>query len=86
MAHTVTHDEIINAIILLIAGFVCVNQTEITKGSVLSDSPLNMDSLDMVEIAIEFESEFGIDITSDIFDVTKTVSDIASNLHKIISE
>jgi len=51
-----------------------VEKAEVTRGSSFVDD-LKADSLDVVELVMEFEDEFGITIPDDDYDKIKTVGD-----------
>ena len=51
-----------------------VEKAEVTRESDFTDD-LKADSLDVVELVMEFEDEFGITIPDDDYDKIKTVGD-----------
>ncbi len=63
----------------IIAEELCVEQDRITlKADFLED--LEMDSLDVVEIIMSLEDEFGVEIPDDEIEGIKTVEDLVNYL------
>jgi acyl carrier protein len=58
-----------------------VDETEVTPGANLREE-LGADSLDVVEIGIKLEEEFGFEIDDEEGDKLKTVSDIVKLVEK----
>jgi acyl carrier protein len=58
-----------------------VDEAEVTPGAVFTDD-LNADSLDLVELAMEFEEAFNIVIDDDDADKIKTVQQAVDYLEK----
>jgi acyl carrier protein len=58
-----------------------VNPDEVVDGASLIED-LGADSLDMVELAIRFEREFGLDISDDAVESILTVGDVVKFLQK----
>ena len=75
-----------NRIIQIISDIVSVHYTLITPGSVLLNDPLNFDSLDFVEVAMEIEDNAHIKIGPDGFEDVKTVGDIILKVQKEIDK
>ena len=68
-----------------IAFITCTAPEVIDMESRITENPLCMDSLDMVEFAIEMESKFEVKISEeDWFEEIYTVGDMVSRLHKDI--
>jgi len=56
---------------------------DITGNMVLEDSPLHMDSLDMVELFMGLEEEFEIEIPDgDVAETLKTIQDVIDYITK----
>lgn len=70
---------------LLIADTLGVELEEVTDDSLLYDH-LNADSLDAVEIIMEIEKEFNIQISDQIAEDLKTVRQHVEIVHKLYSE
>ena len=60
-----------------------VNETEVTEGASFTDD-LGADSLDVVELVMAFEEEFGIDIPDDDVPNLKTVGDAVTYIESKI--
>lgn len=58
-----------------------VEKAEVTRESSFVDD-LKADSLDVVELVMEFEDEFGITIPDDDYDKIKTVGDAITYIDK----
>jgi acyl carrier protein len=58
-----------------------VPKEEVTRASSFVDD-LKADSLDVVELVMEFEDEFGITIPDDDYDKIKTVGDAITYIDK----
>jgi acyl carrier protein len=63
-------------VIDLIAGELNVNKQEIRQESTFND--MGADSLDMVEIIMKLEEQFGIEISDDQAERLKTVKDVVT--------
>lgn len=72
-------------VIDIIIDKLAVDSTKITWESHLSDD-LGADSLDIVELILEFEREFDINIPEDQAEGIKTVGDIVTYLDTNLSE
>lgn len=72
-----TFDKIKNIIVENLG----VSPEEVKLDSILSDD-LGADSLDAVEISMAIEEEFGIDITDEVLEKFKKVSDIVNFVDK----
>jgi acyl carrier protein len=57
------------------------NQVDVYRDMTLSD--LEIDSLDMVELVINLETKFGIDIDSNLLSVSDTIVDFVDKIYKI---
>ncbi len=62
-------------VIIKFATFLKVEEDKITKESLLKED-LNLDSLDLVELVIEFEEEFNIEIENEDVESIKSINDI----------
>ena len=68
-------DKKLEAIIAIISDFVDVDPAEVTKDSKLR-ADLGLNSFDFVNIAVAFESEFGVSIPDKDIPELRTVGDI----------
>lgn len=65
---------VLNKIKEIIATQFNVDEDEITKETSFKDT-LNADSLDLVELIMALEDEFGLEVEDDEVDIIKTVGD-----------
>jgi len=62
-----------------------VNEDEITKETSFKDT-LNADSLDLVELIMAFEDEFGLEVEDEEMENIKTVGDAVEYITNAIEE
>ena len=74
----VVHDKVKE----IIANQLAVNIKDITDNTTFSD--INADSLDVVDIIMELESEFNLQIPDEEVDNFNTIGDLASFITKIL--
>lgn len=60
-----------------------IDASEITMESTFTED-LNIDSLDMVELVMELEEEYGIEIDEDDADKIKTIGDVVNYINERI--
>ena len=60
-----------------------IDESEITMESTFTED-LNIDSLDMVELVMELEEEYGIEIDEDDADKIKTIGDVVNYINERI--
>jgi len=73
-----THAEYVEEVTTIVADQLCMNEYQIVL-----DAPLRQqgaDSLDMIELIMAFEEEFGVDVPDAAVDDLKTVNDIVAFL------
>ena len=77
MSKKLTREEIEKKVGEIVADKLGIDESELKPEAVLS-TDFMADSLDAVEICVELEKEFGIEIEDDVFDKvhTFTVSDV----------
>lgn len=69
-------EDILNKVKHIIAGRFNVDESTITKDTRFVED-LNADSLDTVEMMMQFEDEFGIEIPDSVAEKIVTVADVA---------
>lgn len=62
-----------------------INEEEITKDTSFKDT-LNADSLDLVELIMAFEDEFGLEVEDEEMENIKTVGDAVEYITNAIEE
>lgn len=62
-----------------------VNEDDITKDTSFKDT-LNADSLDLVELIMAFEDEFGLEVEDEEMESIKTVGDAVEYITNAIEE
>ena len=77
MSNQVVFDKVAQ----LIANRFSVDASTVTEGMTFQQD-LGADSLDVVELVMELEDEFGIDISDEDIDQLKNVSDVVSYIEK----
>lgn len=65
---------------------VCHVKCDITSDMVLRDHPINCDSLDLVQIALQLEYELTIQIDVGYLDKCKTVAEVIDYVDSIVKE
>ena len=60
-----------------------IDESEIKLESTFTED-LNIDSLDMVELVLELEEEYGIEIDEDDADKIKTIGDVVNYINERI--
>lgn len=70
-------------VVNIIADQLDVSADEVTSDSVITED-LGADSLDIVDLAMTFEDEFGIEIPDDAVENIKTVGDIVKLIEESI--
>lgn len=73
---------IIDKVIDLIAEQLGIEKTKINKDSLIIDD-LGADSLDVIEMLMTLEDEYGITIPDDQISQVKTIDDVAKLIEKI---
>ena len=68
-------------VIKLVAEATKIDSAKITSGSSFIDD-LNLDSLDIVELMMKMEDEFGIEIPEEDAESLKTIKDVSNYIEK----
>jgi acyl carrier protein len=77
-----THTEYVEEVTAIVADQFCMNEDQIVL-----DAPLRQqgaDSLDMIELIMAFEEDFGVDVPDAAVDDLKTVNDIVTFLENTL--
>lgn len=59
-----------------------VSEAEVTEAATFNDD-LGADSLDVVELIMAFEEEFGVEIPEDVAENIKTVGDAVAQIEEV---
>jgi acyl carrier protein len=76
------HTEYVEEVTTIVADQFCMNEDQIVL-----DAPLRQqgaDSLDMIELIMAFEEDFGVDVSDAEVDDLKTVNDIVAFLENTL--
>ena len=78
-------DDIINKVRAIIADQLMVDLSEITDASSFVED-LGADSLDTVELIMEFEDEFGVEISDEDAEKISTVGEAIAYMSKLLGD
>ncbi len=78
-------DDIINKVRAIIADQLMVDLSEVTDASSFVED-LGADSLDTVELIMEFEDEFGVEISDEDAEKISTVGEAIAYMSKLLGD
>lgn len=78
---TIEKNDTAEKIISIIAEKLSIEKSVIQDKSTLQD--LGADSLDMVEVVMKIEEEFGIEINDEVFEQLHNVQDLINYVHEL---
>ncbi len=79
-----SNDTVEAVVAEVLVDLLCVNQDEVQPGATLFED-LGADSIDMVEIALELEDRFDMDIPDDVLESAATVADLCNLVRQHVS-
>jgi len=80
-----SRDQVLAEVKKIVAEHSDLAASEIQEGHRLIDD-LGCDSLDVVEIAMEVEEEFGIDVPDDLTDNSQTVGEVVEGVVQLLRQ
>jgi len=81
----ISRDQVLRAVKQIIAEQMGIKPEEIEERHAL-EPDLGCDSLDKVEITMEVEDHFGIDVPDEVADEVRTVGDIVRGVVELLSQ
>jgi len=78
-------DDIVNKVRAIISDQLMVDPSEVTDASSFVED-LGADSLDTVELIMEFEDEFGVEISDEDAEKISTVGEAIAYMSKLLSD
>ncbi|MCK4355858.1 acyl carrier protein [Candidatus Bipolaricaulota bacterium] len=78
-------DDIVNKVRAIISDQLMVDPSEITDASSFVED-LGADSLDTVELIMEFEDEFGVEISDEDAEKISTVGEAIAYMNKLLGD
>jgi len=78
-------DDIVNKVRAIISDQLMVDPSEVTDASSFVDD-LGADSLDTVELIMEFEDEFGVEISDEDAEKISTVGEAIAYMSKLLGD
>ena len=79
------NEELVTKITQIIVGQLSVDQEKVKPEASFTED-LGADSLDVVELVMAFEQEFGIEISDDNAGKIKTVKDVIDHIEELINK
>ncbi len=78
-------DDIVNKVRAIISDQLMVDPSEVTDASSFVED-LGADSLDTVELIMEFEDEFGVEISDEDAEKISTVGEAIAYMNKLVGD